>query len=365
VTGAATGYALAGADTTLFVPRGDGDVRAALSRLAVPDPAPFRLALLPRPEISLGVGRLHWGGRFRRAVRGAIDAGSFDVAVVRDLRLAWRLLQGPRSTRLVYEMHNIYSFGDDAEAARLFSPDKLRAHQARVEFEREVLARADGVIVLTEGLRRILIDREMAPGRIGVGGSALHPWPPSPKSEHRTDIAYIGSLDPHKGVGLLVRALTQLPSEVRLRLIGHGRHHEPLLRRAEELGVAARLVLAGWFAPAELPSALAECFAAAVPLEDCFYNRHVTSPMKLFDYVRAGVVPVVPRMPVFEELFGEHGGALFVPAGDASGFGRALQSLYEEAALRQSLEARLAAFAATHTWQKRGEPLLSFFATLA
>jgi len=171
-------------------------------------------------------------------------------------------------------------------------------------------------------------------------------------------------LHPHKGVGVIVEALTMLPPEVRLRLIGHGRHHEPLAQVAAQMGVGERLVLDGWREPAELPAALANCFAAAVPLEDCFYNCYVTSPMKLFDYARAGVVPVVPRLPVFTELFPDARGAVLVHEPSAASFAAALQRLYEDAHYRIGKENELAAFAATHTWAERGKSLLPFFAAL-
>jgi len=365
VTGAATGYAQAGAETVLLTPGRAKTPTDALAALAVPTPPPFAMPELPAISIGLGPFRPSWSEPFRRAVRRELDVGGYDIAIVRDLKLADHLLRYKPSVTLVYELHNLYTLGqDDPTANRLFPAKKLELHRRRETMERRVLEAVDGVIVLTAGLGELLEPHYDLAGRIGVGGSALHPFKPEPKPAKCTDIAYIGSLDPHKGVGLIVAALAKLPSDVRLLLIGHGRKHEALLRLAAEHGVSDRLKLAGWSPPAELPEKLAECFAAVVPLEDTFYNRYVTSPMKLFDYARAGVVPVIPHLPVFRELFTETGGGVFVQTGTPANYATALRRLLEDAKFRRDKERQLQAFADRFTWRRRGENLLRFFARL-
>jgi len=365
VTGAAVGYAQAGAEVAVLTP-GDGrEPTNALRRLDVPMPAPFQIRQMPLTKWRVGPFRPSWSRLFHRAVLREIDAGKYDVAVVRDLKLADFLVRARPRAKIVYELHNIYSIGeDDTQAAALFPAKKLKMHRARQLREQRILARVDGVIALTGGLAAILEEKTDLGGRIGVGPSALHPAALPPRNMHRTDIAYIGSLDVHKGVGLLVRALRELPEDVHLMIMGHGRHYEPLEALAKKLDVRYRLAPVGWLNPAELPRRLATCFAAAVPLEDCFYNRYVTSPMKLFDYARSNVVPVVPRLPVFDELFYATGGAVFVEPGDAAGYAAALRELYENHPWRGEKEIRLASFAQQNTWQKRGARLLPFFESL-
>jgi glycosyltransferase involved in cell wall biosynthesis len=365
VTGAATGYAQAGADVTLLAPPVRGDLRQTLDDLAVPHPTPFAVRELPAIQRRWGPFRPSWSGPFRRAVLHELTEGGYDVAIIRDLKLADFLLEYALPCKLVYEMHNLYTLGqDDPGAAELFPAKKLRMHQGRQDIERRVLWEVDGVIALTAGLKKLLEPHYDLAGRVGVGGSALHPNKPEAKPAKCIDIAYIGSLDPHKGVGAVISALPELPRETRLLLIGHGRHHEALLKLAVHYGVADRLVLAGWNTPAALPKRLHECFAAVVPLADIFYNRYVTSPMKVFDYARAGVPPVVPYLPVFEELFGQTGGAVFVEAGNPAKYAVALRRLFEDTAYRIEKETQLRGFAAWWTWQRRGEGLLPFFADL-
>lgn len=366
VAGAATGYAQAGADVAWLLSQGEVDSDAALATLGVPLPRPFALRPMPAIQRRYGPFRPSWAGPFRRAVLAEVQRGGYDVVVVRELKLAAMLAAAGIGPKLVFELHNLYNVNeDDGDAARVFPEKKLKMHQGRAALEREVLAAVDGVIVLTAGLAPLLEPHFGLAGRVGVGGSALHPCPALPKDAARRDIAYIGSLDPHKGVGAVVAALAELPDEIRLLLIGHGRHHEALLRLAVQAGVADRLLLTGWSSPAELLARLAGCFAAAVPLEDCFYNRFVTSPMKLFDYARAGVVPVVPKLPVFVELFAATGGAVFVEGDAPRDYAAALRALHADAGMRQENERRLEGFAAAHTWRHRGEGLLPFFEGLS
>lgn len=365
VAGAAAGLAQAGAQVSLLVPAGMDSSALALSRLGVDDALAFRVEPMPRTQWSLGPFHPSWSARFRRAVVKTLREKKFDVAVVREIKMAQELLRANLPAKIVFELHNVYTLGqDDPEALRLFPEKKLAQHKERVAAEAEALMTVDGVIALTDGLRKQLVPMFDLDGRIVAAGSALHPLAEKTRDENPTDVAYIGSLDPHKGVGLVVEALRELPDKTRLLLFGHGRHHQPLLDLADQFGVRERLQLAGWHNPAELPAALRSCCAAAVPLEDCFYNRYVTSPMKLFDYARAGVTPVVPKLPVFDELFPDGKGAVVVAESTAGHFAAALRRLVDDSSFRAQKEKELAAFAAAHTWQKRGETLLAFFANL-
>lgn len=363
VTGAASGYALAGASTVLMLPGTKGQPGEALRDLGQNDPPAFEMQRLPRISWTVGSFKPSWSGPFRMMVVRHLRAGRFDVVVVRDLKLSDLLVRTGLNSKIVYEMHNLFSIGQDGLGdTDLFPAKKLKMHQARVETEKRILSKVDGVIALTAGLVPIIESDFNLTGRVVAGGSALVPLAaPTKKAKHPTDIAYIGSLDPHKGVGTLVRTLPSLPEAVRLLLFGHGRHGEPLMMLAKDLGVSHRLVFPGWFSPADLPGQLVTCFAAAVPLEDCFYNRYVTSPMKLFDYARAAVVPVVPGLPVFTELFPDNDGAVIVEDSRPELWSRAFAELYENRDFRAQKEAELARFAVDHTWRKRAEALLPFF----
>lgn len=365
VTGAASGLAQAGAQVTLLTPGGRDNPSAILPQLGVPDPHAFQVVKLPRIQFKFGPLHPSWSARFHKAAIRKIKNGKFEAVIVRDLRLAQALCFSDLPAKIIYEAHNIYTLGqEDPEAVRLFSPQKLRMHRARIEQEAEVLMAADGVIALTEGLKKRLEPMFGLAGRIISAGSALHPTEKLEIEVERNNIAYIGSLDPHKGVGMVVEALRTLPGQIRLLLIGHGRHRGALDEMAAQLGLTERLDYIGWTPPAELPKVLASCFAAVVPLEDCFYNRYVTSPMKLFDYARAGVVPVAPKLPVFAELFPNEIGAVMIENSSPNNFAAALSRLFEDAPWRKQKEAELARFAAAHTWQARGKKLLPFLADL-
>jgi glycogen synthase len=83
---------------------------------------------------------------------------------------------------------------------------------------------------------------------------------PSPPTAWRWQLAYVGRLDPRKGVDLALRALTNLPGDARLKIVGGGdpKYRTELERLAEELSLQDRVIFE------ELPrSDLARVYAAS------------------------------------------------------------------------------------------------------
>jgi len=108
---------------------------------------------------------------------------------------------------------------------------------------------ADALIVHTEGARRDLIARNVAPAKIYViphGPMALHdtPMPVADKLPGRWRVVLFGRLQAYKGIDVLIEAIARIPAEQRERLevIVAGEPlmpMEPLLARAAELGLSS------------------------------------------------------------------------------------------------------------------------------
>lgn len=91
-----------------------------------------------------------------------------------------------------------------------------------------------------------------------------------------TDLAYVPPPDPgtilfagritlEKGLGNLIRALAPLPGPWRLVVAGDGPDRADCERLAEQLGVAGRIVFAGWVTPTEMGVLYQRCGFVVMP----------------------------------------------------------------------------------------------------
>jgi glycosyltransferase involved in cell wall biosynthesis len=113
-------------------------------------------------------------------------------------------------------------------------------------------------------------------------------------------VVCVGAKRPHKNQAVLVRALPHLPGDVRLVLAGHAEPYEETLRaQARELGVAGRVVFAGWVADADLEGLWALAEVAALPtLAEGF-------GLPLIEAMARGVPVAASELPVLREVGGD------------------------------------------------------------
>ncbi len=168
-------------------------------------------------------------------------------------------------------------------------------------------------------------------------------------------ICYVGSaatLGAAKGVRFIAEAYRQaaLP-EAMLLLIGIERKGAP--SRTEGIRCLNRIP------QEEIASVLKACDCAVMSFpEDAAYARAM-SPLKLFEYMAAGLPILAPDLPNLREVLDESC-ALFVPLTDAAALAEGMRRLRSDAALRSRLGAGAAERAPTYTWDTRAERLLRF-----
>jgi glycosyltransferase involved in cell wall biosynthesis len=119
--------------------------------------------------------------------------------------------------------------------------------------ERSLSRLADGVIAITDSLRRFTIEEVGVPASkvetIHYGLDELpEPWgvnAPDEVPEGARVILAVSRLTAQKGIDIAIRALPSLPSDVVLVVLGEGPDRESLERLARELGVERRVFLLG------------------------------------------------------------------------------------------------------------------------
>ena len=282
------------------------------------------------------------------------------LVLARDPRVAWLFLhaRGFSGARVVYEVHEIFSTGAREPVSRAGPLPLLRIPRLR-RLEQSVFNAASHCITLTECCRQLLV-REfgVSPERVFVAPDAVAHVPaqlPRRAAETRR-VVYAGQLYPWKGVDTLVRALAFLP-RARLKIVGglaEGDPHAQALRAlARELALADRIDFTGFIPHHRVAGAISDSAAAVIPLPDNPMARYFTSPLKLYEYMAAGLPIVATDLPAIREVLRHDQNALLVPPGDAPAMAAALDRLLSEPELAERLRSRAFEDVKDRTWASR------------
>jgi glycosyltransferase involved in cell wall biosynthesis len=307
-----------------------------------------------------------------------LKINSQTTVLARDYRLAWLVLKLRRrhNWRLAFEVHGLPSAEllDSAQP----TPTVRREAARRRKLEQTVFDGAWRLLPITECLRQRLIgDYAVGPqrvvtipdasggpttndGRVTTGG-------PSPAATRRSSpmdgparLIYLGQLYPWKGVDSLLRALADVPG-AELTIVG-GLPSDPERVRLERLavmqGVADRCIFTGPQPYRFVPRLLMSADIALLPLAEGLVARCFTSPLKLFDYLAAGLPIVAVDFPTIREVLRDGENGLLVAPNDPAAMAAAIKRLLADPELAGRLAAQARRDAADYTWDRRAERIL-------
>ncbi|MDY6969616.1 MAG: glycosyltransferase [Spirochaetota bacterium] len=136
------------------------------------------------------------------------------------------------------------------------------------------------------------------------------------KIKERKYLGYIGSFDNHKGISILISAASQSNTKPDILIIGGKNEKEisKILNIASKYNYQSKVIITGWLKKKQLEEHLKTIKIGIVPLTDTFFNRYLTSPLKLFDFFSCGIPVISSDLPTMRELI-DNGktGILFEP----------------------------------------------------
>jgi glycosyltransferase involved in cell wall biosynthesis len=165
-----------------------------------------------------------------------------------------------------------------------------------------------------------------------------HVKPLLPAIDDSFVVGFVGTLKPWHGLPILADAFTELyhlDPDARLLIVGDGPERDSFESTLRERGVRDVVHFTGSVAPEEVPGWLASMHAAVAPypaMSDFYF-----SPLKLFEYLAAGVPTVASRIGQITEILRDGETALLVSPGDAPALAAALIRLHRDKTLRAQL----------------------------
>ncbi len=235
-----------------------------------------------------------------------------------------------------------------------------------------MLRRAAAIVTVTEGLRKIIIQRYgVEPERVFVAENGVDPelFRPMDLAEARSAlglpsgplICYVGNLVRWQGLDTLLEAMTTLPPAVRLILVGDGPSRDHLAQRVEELKLVGRVQFAGTVPHDQVPRYIAAADVCAASFSSERNLKSGVSALKVLEYMACGRPIVVTAVPGAAGMVETYGCGLVAPPENPNAFGAALAQViqrpsYLVAALRASDFVRQ-----ERSWDRTAEIVLGVF----
>jgi glycosyltransferase involved in cell wall biosynthesis len=250
----------------------------------------------------------------------------------------------------------------------LYRKRSLFIRPIQKKIEEMIFKKADGLIVVSKGLKAQLIKRGISPDKIAVtpnavddtflvetnSGEAIRR---QLQLTQRQVVGFVGGFYPWHGLDLLIAVLPDIAREipnVSLLLIGDGPLQKILKEEVHRIGMDKSVIFTGQVPHKALPQYIAAFDLGIMP-----DSNDYGSPMKIYEYMALGKPVVAPRLPPLEEgiMDGEVG--LLFPKRNREAFTMAILMLLNDKERRQKMgEAAHRHVQKNHTWKKNAEVTL-------
>jgi len=285
---------------------------------------------------------------------------------------------------LIYERYSLWSFAGMSYAREAGVPGVLEVNAPLIEEQAEhrglvdrlaatriaekVFHEATVLVAVSNEIKAYLEQFSTARERVHTIPNGVNPdrFLPGLRQARRSSpdkftVGFIGTLKPWHGLATLVDAFAiprSRDTSLRLLIVGDGPELSRLVHQVAERGLGSSVDWVGAVGPEKIPDWLAAMDVAVAPYPNL--QRFYFSPLKVLEYMAAGLPVIASRIGQIEELI-EHGATgWLVPPGDVSALATALLQLRATpVSARERLGAAARRHVLTHhTWDAVAQRIL-------
>jgi len=292
-------------------------------------------------------------------------------------------LEGEGPFDLVYERYSLWSFAGMEYARATGKPGLLEINAPLIEEQAEhrglvdragaersterAFSEATALLAVSEEVGAYLQQFPATRGKVHIIPNAVNPdcFPPQlaaalPAAPGIFTVGFVGTLKRWHGVEILLEAFVSLyerNSSTRLLIVGEGPEREKLQSQALAADLGEAVLFTGAVAASDVPGLLASMDVAVAPYPKL--SRFYFSPLKVYEYMAAGLPVVASRLGQLEKLIEDNVNGLLTAPGDAAELAVALERLRSTPALRTRLgKAARTSMLREHTWDAVVERIL-------
>jgi glycosyltransferase involved in cell wall biosynthesis len=286
---------------------------------------------------------------------------------------------------LVYERYSLWSFSAMEYAKSLHTASLLEVNSPLIEEQiqyrelsdsqlaervaERVFGAAGVLIAVSNEVAAYLSRYVCTSGKVHVVPNAVNAnhfvnnrkATASPAFDATFTVGFVGTLKPWHGLHILAEAFNHLHDKVpnaRLMIVGDGPERGELVKRLKDKDLLYLTEITGTVAPSKVPGLLSSMDAAVAPYPPL--THFYFSPLKVYEYMAAGLPVVASRIGQLAELIQDGENGILVPPGDSLALAGALDKLYRHPLLCKHLgtKARQTVLE-SHTWDTTVEHMLN------
>jgi glycosyltransferase involved in cell wall biosynthesis len=250
-----------------------------------------------------------WPSRKRRFIEYNLKAAKIaqtlkaDIYHAVDLDSLWAAERAARKTngKLLYESRELYT-----ELLALDGRSLVKAIWKNLE--NRLIQKADAVVTINSAIAEELSKRYSIPVPhvvMNVAAGIPEGTPIDLRKEFNLDckriLIYQGILRPGQGILRALDLVAQLP-DTGLVYLGDGPLRTDIEGRATELRIQNRIRIAGMVESDKLAAYTSGADAGLLLMEAAAMNNRLALPQKLFQYISAGLPPIVTALPCLSEI---------------------------------------------------------------
>jgi glycosyltransferase involved in cell wall biosynthesis len=189
----------------------------------------------------------------------------------------------------------------------------------------------------------------------------LHAPAPTPMAEREPEFTYIGSISEDRNIYRMMEAVARVHGgQARLRLAG-GFASAETQRRAQQMPEWSSVRFEGWVSREGVAKILADGRAGLVVLKPVPHEM-LTLPIKLFEYMAAGLPVISSDFPVWREIVDEARCGLLIDPLRTEELVRAMQAILDDPVEAQAMGARgRKAVVEKYNWDREAQILLKLY----